>query len=160
MTTLYELTGNYKQLIELAEENDVGAIKDTLDSLNEAIDDKVENTAKVIRELESRRDARKKEAQRLNEGATSLDKQVANLKNYLQEQLKAVDRNKVQGEFLTVAVQNNPASVHVEDETKIPRDYFTEQEPKLDKTRIKNELKNGLEINGAELKQSQRLTIK
>lgn len=160
MTTLYELTDSYKQLIELAEDNDSAAIRDTLDSIDEAFEDKAENTAKVIRDLETQSEAKKTEAKKLKERATTLDNQAKQLKKYLIDQLELTNRTKIQGELFTVSVQNNPASVHVEDETKIPRDYFTEQEPKLDKTRIKNELKNGLEINGAELKQSQRLTIK
>lgn len=160
MVTLYELTDNYKKLIEMAEDDDSQAIKDTLESVNEAIDDKAENTAKVIRELEGRRDAKKKEAQRLNQSATSLDKQITNLKNYLQDQLEITKRTKIQGNLFTVSVQNNPPSVHVENEKKVPLDYFVEQDPKLDKTLLKNALKNGNEIDGAELRQQRSLRIR
>ncbi|MCF1614659.1 siphovirus Gp157 family protein [Tetragenococcus koreensis] len=158
--TLYELTGDYLKLIEMAEDNDSEAIKDTLESVNEAIDDKAENTAKVIRELEGRSETKKKEAQRLRESATSLDNQIRNLKSYLQEQLELTNRTKIQGELFTVSVQNNPPSVYVENEKKVPLDYFVEQDPKLDKTLLKNALKNGNEIDGAELRQQRSLRIR
>ena len=76
MSTLYELTGAYRQLLEVAESNDSQAVKDTLDSLSDAIEDKAENTAKVIRDLEMQSKAKKEEAQRLRENATTLDNQV------------------------------------------------------------------------------------
>lgn len=144
----------------MAEDNDSEAIKDTLESVNEAIDDKAENTAKVIRELEGRSETKKKEAQRLRESATSLDNQAKRLKQYLIDQLELTGKKKVQGKLLTVSVRNNQPSVYVEDERKIPRDYFKEQEPKLDKNRLKDDLKSGTEINGVELKQTKGVNIK
>lgn len=160
MVTLYELTDNYKKLIEMAEDNDSEAIKDTLESVNEAIDDKAENTAKVIRELEGRSETKKKEAQRLRESATTLENQAKRLKQYLIDQLELTGKKKVQGKLLTVSVRNNQPSVYVEDERKIPRDYFKEQEPKLDKNRLKDDLKNGAEIKGVDLRRTKGVNIK
>jgi hypothetical protein len=46
---LYELSQNYVQLLELADSVDEEIFQDTLSSLEEAIDDKAENMAKLIR---------------------------------------------------------------------------------------------------------------
>lgn len=54
MNTLYELTENYQHVLDLAEQLDAEVLKDTLDSIDEAIEVKVENTAKVIKELEGK----------------------------------------------------------------------------------------------------------
>ena len=53
MATLYELSNDYLKVLSLAEELDDGTLKDTLDSISDSIDLKVENTAKVVKELES-----------------------------------------------------------------------------------------------------------
>jgi hypothetical protein len=67
---------------------------------------------------------------------------------------------KVKGELFTVAIQNNPQSVEVLDESKIPKDYFVEQPPKLKKHLLLASLKQGEEIAGVELKQSRSLRIR
>ena len=53
MATLYELTDKYQQLLELESEIDEQTFIDTLQSIDEAIEDKAENLAKVIKEIES-----------------------------------------------------------------------------------------------------------
>ncbi|MCF1614810.1 siphovirus Gp157 family protein [Tetragenococcus koreensis] len=160
MATLYELTDNYQQVLEIAEQLDPKTLKDTLDGINDAIDDKAENTAKVIRELEGDINTLTSEIQRLNERKTALSNNVKRIKEYLQNEMEKVGKTKVKSERFTIGIQNNPPSVRVEDERKIPRDYFTPQEPKLDKTKLKDELKRGKEIDGAELRQKRSLRIK
>lgn len=160
METLYELTDNYQQVLEIAEQLDPKTLKDTLDGINDAIDDKAENTAKVIRELEGDINTLTSEIQRLNERKTALSNNVKRIKEYLQNEMEKVGKTKIKGELFNVRIQNNPSGVYVEDERKIPRDYFNEQEPKLDKARLKNELKSGVEIDGAELRQKRSLRIK
>lgn len=137
MATLYELTDNYQHVLEIAEQLDEETLKDTLDSLDDAIDSKAENSAKVIRELEGNINALTSEIQRLNERKTALNNNVRFLKEYLQNEMEKVGKDKIKSDLFTVGIQNNPPSVRVEDERKIPRDYFNEQEPKLDKTRLK-----------------------
>ena len=53
MATLYELTDQYQQLLELESEIDEQTFIDTLQSIDEAIEDKAENLAKVIKEMEA-----------------------------------------------------------------------------------------------------------
>lgn len=42
MSTLYELTNSYLEVLELAEQLDAEALKDTLDSIDEAIEESAE----------------------------------------------------------------------------------------------------------------------
>lgn len=160
MSTLYELTDNYQHVLEIAEQLDEETLKDTLDSLDDAIDSKAENSAKVIRELEGNINALTSEIQRLNERKTALNNNVRFLKEYLQNEMEKVGKDKIKSDLFTVGIQNNPPSVRVEDERKIPRDYFAPQDPKLDKTKLKDELKRGKEIEGAELRQTRGLRIR
>lgn len=51
MATLYELTGKYQQLLQIADDVNPQVFKDTLDSIKDSIDIKAINYAKVDRQL-------------------------------------------------------------------------------------------------------------
>ena len=120
MATLYELSNDYLKVLSLAEELDDGTLKDTLDSISDSIDLKVENTAKVVKELESNISIVEKEIERLQSRKTTLSNNVKNLKGYLQDEMEKVGKTKIKGELFNVGIQNNPVSVNIIDEKLIP----------------------------------------
>jgi ABC-type transporter Mla subunit MlaD len=156
---LYKLTQNYQNVLEIAEQLDAETLKDTLDSIDEAINDKVENTAYVIKTLEANVAAIDAEIKRLQAMKSTQTNNAKNLKLYIQESMEKVGLNKVQGNLIKVAIQNNPASVVVTDEKKLSK-YFVEQPPQLNKTILKQDLKNGLEVDGAELQSTRSIRIR
>ncbi|MEQ7232379.1 siphovirus Gp157 family protein [Enterococcus avium] len=160
MAILYKLSENYNQVIQMADQLDDGTLKDTLDSINEAFDDKAENIAKSIKEIEGQADIIKAEKERLAKREQAMRNNAKSMKSYLQEQMDSVGKKKIQGELLTVAIQKNAPSVKIESEQYIPKGFFEPQPPKLNKTELKNELKNGLEILGVELIQTESLRIR
>ena len=155
---LYTLTDNYLHVLELAENGD--DLTDTLEALEDAIEDKAENTAKVIKQLEANADMLANEIKRLSERKTTAENNAKRLKVYLQEQLEKVGTDKIKGEIFTVAIQNNPQSVDVLDEQLIPADYFIQQAPKLDRKELLMHLKAGETIPGVVVKQSRSLRIR
>ena len=160
MSTLYELTDNYQRVLEMAEQLDEGLLKDTLESIDEAIEVKAENTAKVIKELEGQADMLAKEVQRLNERKTTISNNSTRLKLYLQEEMEKVGKTKIKGDLFNIGIQNNPVAVYVTDEEKLPKIFFEEQKPRLNKKLLKEELKSGSTISGAELRQTKGLRIR
>jgi hypothetical protein len=157
---LYELTESYNQVLELAEQLDAEALKDTLDSIDEAIEIKVENMAKVVRSLESNVDAIDSEIKRLTAKKSTLQNNVKGIKTYMQESMEQVGKDKIKGQLFNVGIQNNPQSVNVLDEKKINMNYFIEQPPKIDKKMLLADLKEGKEVEGAELQQTRSLRIR
>lgn len=155
---LYELTQNYLHVLEMAENGD--DLADTLESLEDAIEVKAENTAKVIKQLEANAEMLANEAKRLSERKSAIENNVRNLKSYLQEQLEKCGKSKIKGEIFTVALQNNPQSVDVLDESLIPSTYFIQQAPKLDRKELLTHLKAGEEIAGVTIKQTKSLRIR
>ena len=155
---LYNLTQNYLTVLELAENGD--DLTDTLEALTDAIEDKAENTAKIIKQLEANAEMLANEIKRLSERKTSAENNAKRLKVYLQEQLEKVGKTKIKGEIFTVAIQNNPQSVDVLDERLIPSAYFIEQAPKLDRKELLAHLKSGETIPGVAVKQSRSLRIR
>lgn len=156
---LYELTQSYNRLLEMAEEMDQEALADTLESLEDSIEEKAENTAKVIKSIEADVSAIDGEIKRLQAMKSARKNNIDRLKVYLKEQLESVGMDKVKGELFTVALQNNPAKLVVKDVSKL-QGYLVEQEPKVDSTRLKKDLKAGLEVEGAELVQERSLRIR
>lgn len=157
---LYELTENYSQVLELAEQLDAETLRDTLDSIDEAIEIKIENTAKVVRSLEGNVDAIDNEIKRLTDKKSTLNNNIKGIKSYMQESMEQVGKEKVKGHLFNIGIQNNPQSVNVVDEKKIKMDYFVEQPSKLDKKRLLADLKEGKEVEGAELQQTRSLRIR
>jgi predicted nuclease with TOPRIM domain len=156
---LYELTTNYLSLMEMAEEMDTDTLKDTLESIEEEINDKAENIAKLIKNLNADVDALKTEEKRLADRRKSLENKVTHLKEYLQNQLEVAGLDKVKRPTITVSIQNNPPSLKVLDE-KLLSDYMIPQDPKLDKKAILTALKEGMEVSGAELQQTRGVRIR
>lgn len=157
---LYELTQAYNQVLDMAEEIDKETLVDTLASINESIQDKAENMAKLIKSIEVDTKALKEEEQRLADRRKSLESKVTSIKDYLQNQLEAAGIDKVKRPTLTVSIQNNPPSVSIEDENKIPSDYIIPQPSKIDKKSILQLLKEGVEIEGCSIKQSRGIRIR
>ena len=157
---LFELTQSYQQVLEIAEQLDAETLKDTLDSINDAVEQKVENTAFVVKQLEANVSVIDEEIKRLQAMKGTQTNNIKSLKLYLQESMEKVGLDKVQGKLIKIAIQNNPQSVEVLNENVIPKNYFVEQKPKLDKKALLAELKKGAEIDGVEIKQSRSLRIR
>ena len=156
---LYELAASYNRLLEMAEEMDPEALADTLESLEDSIEQKAENTAKVIKSIEADVSAIDEEIKRLQGMKSARKNNIDRLKVYLKDQLELVGMDKVKGKLFTVSVQNNPAKLVVKDVSKL-KGYLVEQEPKVDSTRLKKDLKAGLEVEGAKLVQERSLRIR
>ena len=157
---LYELSQSYVMLQEMAEELDPQTFLDTLDSIKEGFDDKAENTAKLIRSIEGDIEVLKAEEKRLAERRKTYEGKVNTLKEYLQIQMEVAGIEKVKRPLVTISIRNNPPSVRVLDESLIPSEYMIPQLPKISKKDIKEALKNGEFVPGAELQSTKGLVIK
>lgn len=156
---LFELSQNYMQVVEMAEELDEETLKDTLDSINESIELKVENTAYVIKTLEANSKAYKDEMDRMAKSKKAIDNNIKNLKLYIQQTMEQTGRDKIEGKLIKVAIQNNPPSVYVANEETL-KEYMVEQPKKLDKRALLDDLKQGVVVAGAELQQTRSVRIK
>ena len=159
MSSLYDLTQDFKQVQSLIDEGGEG-LQDTLDSINLAIEDKLENIGKVIRNLDGEMEMLKNEETRLADKRKALEANKNRLRMYVEDQLAITGKDKAKAGLFTFAMQNNAPSLKVVDENKIPKDYFIPSDPKLDKTAIKNAIKDGDDIPGAELVRGRSLRIR
>lgn len=159
---LYELTQKYNELWEyvMDEETDLELLEEALRQVEDCMSDKAENIAKIIKSLDADIETIKAEEKRLQDKRKSLENKKESLKQYLEMQFKEAGIDKVKTPIFTIAIQNNPPSVNVIDESLIPEKYFIQQAPVLDKKLLLSELKNGVIINGAEIKQTKSIRIR
>ena len=155
---LYELSQNYLAVQDMDLEPET--LKDTLDSIEEAIEVKAENIAKWIRNLEADKKAFEEEEKRFKEKKQAADNRIKSLKLYLEDNMRLTGKTKFKAGFFSFAIQNNPPSVEVFDEALIPKQFLIEQPAKIDRAGIKELLKAGEEVPGAELKHSSGLRIR
>lgn len=159
MATLYQLSESYIKVLELAEQLDEEILRDTLDSINEAIEDKAKNLAKIVKEVEGKAELIDSEIKRLKKRKTSLLNNAKSIEQYLQGEMEKTGKTKIKGELFDVRIQNNPVSVNVYNENLIPKEFFTPVPPNLNKNKLKEGLKHG-DIPGAELVQTKGLRIR
>lgn len=158
---LYELTQNYLNLLNLLENPDVpkDMIENALEEVGGDITEKVENTVKVIKTLENEVEAHKKEMDRLTGNKRTLENRISYLKDNLEGNLRLVGVKEVKTGLFTVSIKKNPQSVKIIDLKAIPKDYIKTTET-VDKVKLKEDLKNGFEINGATLERTESLKIR
>lgn len=160
---LYELTEMYEGIWDLAndEESDLDALEIALKGIEENIEVKAENTAKLIKSLEANVKVIQEEERRLAGKRRAMNNKIKGIKGYMEHQLKTMNINKIQGDLFTVALQNNPPSVRFIDEDLIPDEYKEETVTvKIPKKAILDDLKEGKEIAGTEMVQTKSLRIR
>lgn len=159
---LYDLTANYQQVLDMITESEEGhpGFADTLESIEDAIEDKLNATAIIIKTLDAQAKALKDEEDRMRKRRQALENNSKRLKAYAEDALRATGRDKVIGNTFTLALQKNPPSALIQDDKAIPAHYLIEQLPTIDKKAILEDLKNGIFVEGAELQQKRSLRIK
>lgn len=156
---LYQITQSTQQLLEMLSEGEIpeDVYKDTVESLGaeNAIDDVV----KAIRNKQADVEMFKAEADKFDEKAAAAQKSVDSMKKLILDYMRATDQKKTGTGLFTVS-RRSSKSCELIDETKIPEQFFIPQPAKIDKKAILAELKEGKEITGARLKESESIMIK
>ncbi len=150
MATLYELTTQATALYEMlqAEIIDEQIFNDTLEAMGAG--EKIESYCKIIKQFQSDADMFKTEIDRLTARKKTAENGVERMKAALLLFLQQTGQDKVKAGSFAVSTATTQA-VNITDEKAIPCIYLVEQPPKIDKVGIKNALKAGEEISGAEL---------
>lgn len=160
MTTLYDLANNYLQLKSLAAETDPEVFNDTMDTITDGIEDKAIGYAKVINSLKSETDEIAAEIKRLQQRKKTVNNNINRMKTNLIQAFHTADINQVKDPLFTIKLSPGRQSVVIHDEKKLPVDAYVPQPAKPSKTKIKELLEKGREVDGAELVRRESLLIK
>lgn len=160
MSTLYELTGQYLALMEMAEEADPDVLKDTLEGIEGEIEDKADNYAKVIKNLEGQADALDKEIERLQNKKRGINNSIRSIKGNLERSMIATGKRKFKTLLFSFGIQKNPPTVNVVNEAAIPENFWKQQDPVLDKKALTAFIKENGPTEYAQLTQGESLRIR
>lgn len=157
---LYELVGQYLDIynMDIDEETKLDTIEAL--GLDEKIEVKLENYAKLIRNLEADNTAYKTEEERLKKKRDTNTKKIDWLKHNAQTAMEAIGVSKIKGELFTLSVQNSKESVIV-DEASLPKKYWVKKVTEApDKKGLYDLLKEGKKVKGASLQENRSLRIR
>lgn len=166
MATLYDIAEEIKELLDLMQsaEVDEQTIQDTIEAtgLKDDFKNKIDGYLYVIDDIESSNKRIRKEENRLAERRRMQERNVIKMKNNLQDTMLLLGVKKERTDKYTVWVQNNPPKLIVEDESEIPKTYWIEQAPKLDRKSLLKDLKEEehADFKGARVIQERSLRIK
>lgn len=160
--TLYEMTDNYKAVLEMAQNPDIDeqAIKDTLEAIQGDIKEKADGYAKVIKELDWETDKLTAEIKRLTDRKNTIQNNIAYMKQSLTSAMTVTGNTKFRTDLFSFNIQKNPPALIVDNEETIPSEYLIPQEPKIDKKAIIDFLKNGNKVTYAHIEQSEGVRIR
>lgn len=161
---LYELTSKRQELLDLIAAMDSedlelsDAVGDTLEALDEAIQDKAEAVASFIFSLQADSAALKQEEQRLSERRRLNDAKVERMKTYLADMLEDADIDRIKGLKYTIGFRKSE-KVQVSDVDALPERFLrVKREPNL--TALKEALKAGQAFDGVSLTTNKNLSIR
>lgn len=160
--TLYELTGQWLFLQEMAQDTEIDSqlFNDTMEALDAEIEEKAEAYANIISSLNADVEFLKFEMNRLSERKKVLENNIDRMKRSLENSMITCGKEKFKTLHYSFNIQNNPPSLEVIDESLIPSEFYIPQAPKLDrKTALAFIKENGSTEWGA-LKQTRGLRIR
>lgn len=134
---LYELTDAYKNISEMIENGE--DLDEVLATIDEEIEQKADNYAKVIRNMEGSIAAIKEEKKRLSDRQKAMEDGIAKMKENLQASMIACKKKKFKTDLFSFNIQKNggkaPVIVDVEC-SKLPDDLvIVTEKPDLDAIR-------------------------
>lgn len=167
MATLYELSGEYAELIEALDSCDpddeeiVNHIWTKIEALNDSIADKAEAYAKIMRNKKFEADGYAAEIKRLTEKKRSAESAIERLKVGLMTAMHSANSTEILTGIGKWRIQQNPWSVNILDEEKVPDEFKVPQPPKIDKKGILDRFKaTGEEFDGCEFERKESVQFR
>ena len=152
MSNLYKLTNNYETVLNMLYDEDIDEemILDTLESIEGEIEDKADGYAKIIKELETKRNARKEEAKRLTDSAKVFENRINTLKQNLFNSMKQTGKTKFATDLFSFNIAKNGGKQALTIDGDVPEEY-TKTIIENDTEKIRQALENGEKLPFAHL---------
>ena len=162
--TLYEISEKYQFLLQDMYDHETGEINEEvfaqLNELSDTAESKCINVVKVFEEYKKSIEAIKVAKDRMLRHERVLKNGMERLKNYLQTNMEKCEIKKIECPEFVISLQKNPVALDVFNLDEIPHEYDVRPAREIDRSRIKDELKNGVVIPGARLVQGNSVRIR
>lgn len=164
LPTLYQCTEDVRAVLDAYMDDDSQEANDTIESVVGIFELKAENVAAYILNVEAQESMLADHIKHLQAKQSSIKAKRDKLKQYLAGSMKASGVMKISatdGSFCASS-RKNPPKVEIYDEAQIPQEFMREIPARLevDKTAIKDAIKSGIEVAGANLVQGESFQIK
>ena len=164
---LYEIANDYLALMQAIENDEIPeeAIADTLEAITAEFEDKADNIACLLKNLDADIVAIKAEETRLAERRKVKEKSSERIKQYLSDVLQGANIDKIETARNRISFRKSESveldeGAFIEWASENRDDLLTYSAPKANKTEIKKALKGGAEIVGAQLVSKNNIQIK
>jgi hypothetical protein len=166
---LFKLANEYKEAYDyLMSIDDMPeeVIRDTLDGLGGTFEENVLNLAKHIQDTEYEVIAIKTAIDDFKKKKQYLENHIESCKNYILNSMSRAEIKKISSPDKSlfnfkISTRLNQPALDIIDEKLIPENYYkTEVITSINKAMIRSDLKEGIEVPGAQLSQGMSLCIK
>lgn len=159
--TIYPVKNQFPFIIdEQIFEN--GEYKEDIKLNTETIEDDAISIASYIKNLEVEEAGINEAVKNMTERKRVLQYRIEGLKHFLQTNLQANNITEIStSPYFKIKIKKNPPKVEMEPGVIVPDEYLrTKTITEIDKSKISDELKNGVLLEFAKLTQSTRIEIK
>ena len=135
-------------------------VLDRLNAIQESFEAKAQNVALVCLELRDRKEAIKREIDRLQSLLKRAERGEKWLTGYLDENVKSAGYERIDGARVSISFRSSEETV-IDNMDELPKEFIKEKVTYApDKTAIKQAIKAGKEVNGAHIEKKKNLQIK
>ena len=144
------------------------ALLDTLDAVDGEMEDKLASCAAFVKQLAAEADALDAEIKSLRQRSASKKREIDSFKAYMMSCMESADVKKIDKPLAKLTIRQNAESVEVADEKGFIEwaqshdhdDLLRYSMPDINKTAVKDAIRSGWYIPGAQLVRTKSLIIK
>lgn len=156
---LFEINEAIKAVLD-KDDLDPVMLKDTLDSLKIAREEKLDGLAGAIEQSTADADFLTSKIRKLQDQKRFAENRIKNLNSYMTDVMDNANLKTLKTKHYILKPRNYRAKTVITDEHRVPKNYFVEKlDVKIDKTAIYKDLKDGKQITGAHLEPNRKTTI-
>ena len=163
--TIYEITSDYLQLMQMMEdpELDPQTLADTMEGIEGELEDKADNYARVMKNMEADLNGIKAEIDRLSTRKKTIENNIKRMKEALQFSMETTGKTKFKTELFSFGICKNAPAVVMDEPyiENVPERFLKYSDPTINRTAIKEAIQNGEDLEGlAHLESSTSLSIR
>lgn len=149
---IFNLSSDYMQILSMMDdpELDPQMLKDTMEGIEGALEDKFDNYVYVAKEMQADIKTLEETINELQARKASKEANLKKMKEIMTLVMNTTGKVKFKTPLHSYWVQKNPESVVIdtEDVREIPEDYLKFKDPEPDKTAINAAIKDGVDFQG------------
>lgn len=160
---LFEIVTKYHDFKEIVYDHESGVVDETplvtLQSFQPSVEKECKELAEYIKTLDKEAENIEFMKQQIRKKENQYKKKVNDMNLYFLDNMDKLGITNIKSSYFAITKCKNPHSVEIIDDKEIPS-YYDKIEIKKDVAKIKEDLKNGIDVPGAKLVQKSSIRIR